>query len=300
MNKGANVGSLQTLQDLAAALKSFSRRRRELLNDLESPLARRMERLEERRDAWEREMNRRRDEYEGADEEDDSYHLQMRFEEAEENLQQVERWLERVRGVAISYMRCARRLSAGDDERAIAFLQDRIAELEKYLAIQVDSSQPGSTFPFEGLGILPNAIGALEQTVAYGLDCITEFILPLGFTWVPLSSVSADEMANLPADDDYPKISKIEMLRGFEVLQRDVLPAIKQSGADSDYFFKLDKVSGKDVGNGVQRIYDAFFGDEPITLDRKLNSTEYGVTSGRHRIKVAREQGWPAVPAKLI
>lgn len=300
MNKGADVSSIQTLQDLAAALKNFSRRRRELLDDVERSVSRRIERLEERRDGWERELGRRRDDYESADEEDDSYHLQMRVEEAEENLQQAERWLERVREAAISYTRSARTLAAGDDERAFAFLQDRIAELEKYLAIKLDSGSTGSAFSFKGPGILPNAIGALEQTVASGLEGITQSILPPGFDWVPLSSIGAEEMANLPSDDNYPKYSKAEMQRGFEVLRRDVLPAIQRGGADSDYFGKLDQEAGREFEHGTKRIYEAFFGDEPITLDRKLDGTEYGITSGGHRIKVAREQGWPAVPAKLI
>lgn len=300
MNKGANVGSLQTLQDLTAALKNFSRRRRELLDDLEAPLSRGVERLENRRDAWERELERRRDSYESAGEEDDRHYLQMQVEEAEENLQQVERWLDRVREAGISYTRCARTLSAGDDERAIAFLQDRIAELEKYLAIKVNSGATGSSLSFEGPGILPNALGALEQMVSSGFEGITESVLPAGFTWVPLSSIGAEEMANLPSDDDYPTVSKAEMQRGFETLRRDVLPAIQPGLASRDYFLKLDQEAGREYEHGTQRVYEAFFGDEPITLDRKLNGVEYGITSGGHRIKVAREQGWPAVPAKLI
>lgn len=300
MNEGANVGSLQTLQDLVTALKDFSRRRRELFDDLEAPLSRRIERLEDRREAWERELNHRRDDYESADEEDDQHYLQMQVEEAEENLQQAERWLDRVREAAIFYTRCARSLSAGDDERAIAFLQDRIAELEKYLAIKVDSGVTGSSFSFEGPGILPNALGALEQTISSGFESITESILPPGFTWVPLSSIGAEEMANLPSDDDYPKVPKAEMQRGFEVLRRDVLPAIQMGVADRDYFTRLDQEAGREYECGALRVYEAFFGDEPITLDRKLNGVEYGITSGGHRIKVAREQGWPAVPAKLI
>lgn len=224
----------------------------------------------------------------------------MRVEEAEENLQQAERWLERVREATVSYTRSARTLAAGDDERAVAFLQDRIAELEKYLAIKIDSGATGSSFSFEGPGILPNAIGALEQTVASGLEGITESILPSGFDWVPLSSINAVEMASLPADEEYRKTPKAEIQRGFEALRSDILPAIKQSGADSDFFFKLDQVSGKNAEHGVQRVYDAFFGSDPIALNRTLKEGEYEITSGRHRIKVAREQGWPAIPAKLI
>lgn len=43
MNKGADVGSLQTLQDLATALKNFSRRRRDMLDDVERSVSRRIE-----------------------------------------------------------------------------------------------------------------------------------------------------------------------------------------------------------------------------------------------------------------
>jgi hypothetical protein len=107
-------------------------------------------------------------------------------------------------------------------------------------------------------------------------------------------------MNNLPSDDDYKKVPKAEMERGFAILQRDILPAIKQCGADSDYFYELDRQSGQSPNRGLQSVYDAFFGGEPITLDSGLDGAGYNVTSGRHRIKVARELGWPAVPAKLI
>lgn len=295
MSKGANVSSVETLRDLVAGLQDFSRRRSECLDELERPLARRVERLEDRREAWERELRQRQRAYDDADEDDDLRYLEMQVEEAEEQLRQVERWAQRVRESQAYFTRCANTVVSGPDQRAIAFLQSRIAELEEYLGM---TSYSLTALP--GIEILTNIVNAAEQTIAASFDGLTESPLPKGIAWVSLTEISAAEMDNLPSDDDYEKVPKAEMERGFAILQRDILPAIKQRGADSDYFYELDRQSGQPPNRGLKSVYDAFFGLEPITLDRSLDGAEYSVTNGRHRIKVARELGWPAVPAKVL
>lgn len=298
MGKIAEVLSVQALQDLVPALERFSYHKREALAELERLIARRIERLEERRDDWQREVHRRQRRYDEADEEDDLGELAFRVSEAEENLWQVEHQLAQVSDVAANYYRCAATINASPDTASRAFLKARIADLEKYLAVQLDTASIGG--PLAGTEVLTNVIGGFEQTVAASLTNITNSPLPEGIVWVPLAALSASEMAELPRDDDYKKVSKVEMQRGFEVLQRDILPAIKQSGAGSDYFLGLDQAAGRDYEHGLQRVYDAFFGSEPITLDRALDGESYQITIGRHRIKVAWEKGWPAIPAKLI
>jgi hypothetical protein len=300
MSKGADLSSVETLRDLVAAFQDFSRRRSESLDELERPLARRVERLEDRREAWERELRQRQRDYDDADdEEDDLGYLAMQVEEAEEQLRQVERWAQRVSESQAYFTRCANTIASGPDQRAIAFLQRLIAELEEYLATKIGKTA-GSLTPLPGAEILMNVLNAVEQTVTAGFFGITEPLLPDGFDWIPLTAISAAEMENLPDDDDYKKVAKSEMQRGFATLHRDILPLIKQSGVDSDYFFQLDTQAGLDYERGLQRVYDAFFGGEPITLDSSLGDETFNITSGRHRIKVARELGWPAVPARLI
>lgn len=299
MNQGAEVISVPALQDLVAALESFAWRRRELLAELEHSIARQLEWLEDRYEAWQRELEQRQRRYDEADEDDDPGYLAWQVAEAEEGLQRIAQHLARVREAAAYYRRCAARIAAGPDDQARHFLQSRIAELEKYLAIRLDAA-PSAVPPLPGTEVLTNVISAAEQTVAAGLAGIMDAPLPEGFTWVPLTAISATALAELPADDDYKKVAKAEMQRGFAVLQRDVLPAIKRDVANRDYFFQLDQQTGQAYEHGVQRIYEAFFGDEPITLDRNRDSATFNVTLGRHRLKVARELGWPAVPAKLI
>lgn len=298
MGRIAEVLSVQALQDLVPALERFSYHKREALAELERLIARRIGRLEERRDDWQQEVHRRQRRYDEADEEDDLGELAFRVSEAEENLWQVERYLAQVSDVAANYYPCAMTINAGPDDASRTFLKARIADLEKYLAVRLDTASIGEPLP--GTEVLTNIIAGFEQTVAASLASITDSPLPEGIVWVPLTAISASEMAELPGDDDYKKISKVEVQRSFEVLQRDILPAIKQSGAGSDHFLSLDQAAGRDHEHGLQRVYDLFFGSEPITLDRALDGKSYQVMFGRHRIKVAREKGWPAVPAKLI
>ena len=51
--------------------------------------------------------------------------------------------------------------------------------------------------------------------------------------------------------------------------------------------------------SGLLRVYEAFFGDDVIHLGRGRRDKLFGVDSGRHRIKVAMDAGWTAVPVKM-
>lgn len=68
----------------------------------------------------------------------------------------------------------------------------------------------------------------------------------------------------------------------------------------SDHFARIDRGKGSSYAEGKQRVYDAFFGDDCITLDRGPSDGKYGVTNGRHRLRIARALGWEAVPVKIL
>lgn len=97
--------------------------------------------------------------------------------------------------------------------------------------------------------------------------------------------------------DDFKKVSHEEMTRGMEVLESEVRPAVEQ-GFDADHFREVDQARGVDYAHGTQRVYEAFYGDEPIRLNRI--GDRYEVVNGYHRLYVAREMGLDTVPARVI
>lgn len=96
---------------------------------------------------------------------------------------------------------------------------------------------------------------------------------------------------------DFRKVSKNEMIGGLIKLVNEIEPAIKE-GADSDDFSQLDAKLGLDYQNGYRRIYDAFYGNEPIRLEK--DGDTYSVINGYHRIEAAKELGIDTLPASVL
>lgn len=103
--------------------------------------------------------------------------------------------------------------------------------------------------------------------------------------------------SHVQSEEDFTKVSKAEMLEGFAKLQSVVRPAVEK-GANADYFSQMDEEQGLDYKNGYRKIYDAFYGDDAIRLD-KVGDT-YTVTNGYHRLAVAQELGLETIPARVI
>ncbi len=144
----------------------------------------------------------------------------------------------------------------------------------------------------------PPSQAASATSEAARLDSIVQFSLPPGFRWVSLEHISRHD--DLAGDEGFDKVSENEMRRGFGTLRRQVLPYLaNHPNANGLTFLELDGWTAEGVRSREQKAYDAFFGDEPIVLDGPYPDGTFRDTNGRHRIKVARELGWPAVPVKV-
>jgi hypothetical protein len=117
-----------------------------------------------------------------------------------------------------------------------------------------------------------------------------------GIQDVPVEEVDLSD-SPVQDTDDFRKVSHAEMVEGFRKLQEEVRPAVAQ-GAEGDYFSRLDQERGLDYEHGYRRVYDAFYGDDAIRLD-KVDDT-YTVVNGYHRLAVAQELGLRTVPARVI
>lgn len=100
----------------------------------------------------------------------------------------------------------------------------------------------------------------------------------------------------IAGEESFRKVSYATMLDGLLTLDREVRPAVL-AGADGDTFSALDAELGLDPEFSYRRIYDAFYGDSAIHLDRRGDRFE--VLNGYHRLYIAGQLGWTTIPARI-
>ena len=117
-----------------------------------------------------------------------------------------------------------------------------------------------------------------------------------GIIEVPIKNVDLSDTA-VADSTDFHKVSRDQMIDGFEKLENEIRPAVKE-GASADDFSDLDKKLGLDYEHGYRRVYDAFYGNEPVRLEK--DGDKYSVVNGYHRLNVAKELGIESIPASVI
>jgi hypothetical protein len=78
------------------------------------------------------------------------------------------------------------------------------------------------------------------------------------------------------------------------------LPKIQdlvKNGKTGDDFSTEDQAAGLDYAHGKRRVYDLYYGSDPIRLDK--DGDHYDIISGRHRIYAAKELGLSTIPARV-
>lgn len=296
---GTMIVSPEALANLKESLERYRSRASVAIREVSQELSGRLKRLEEARDDAKREVYRYERELSSCDD-DDGTSAQAALDVAEERLRRVDYWVEQV-AAALPPMKRANQAAVAilgnRVPRAVSFLTEKIARFAEYANVMI--SDGGATGGRLGTASLSAAV----ETGVAGVPLMTQgaplALLPKGFQWVNLDSISHTD--DLRAEEAFHKVSKQEVLSGFSLLKDEVLPSLREDTArDSDYFGNLDRGNNRRYEYGTQRIFDAFFGRDCITLDKGRNDGKYGVTNGRHRILVARELGWTAIPARVL
>ena len=112
---------------------------------------------------------------------------------------------------------------------------------------------------------------------------------------IPLHMI---DFSDSPVHDaaDYHKVSKAEMLAGFEKLTQ-VRRWISQ-GATEQQLYDESRAKGLSEVQSYHNIYRVFYGESAIALEKV--GDRYRVLNGYHRLAVAQELGWTTIPAKVI
>ncbi|WP_423225048.1 ParB/RepB/Spo0J family partition protein [Candidatus Amarolinea aalborgensis] len=106
------------------------------------------------------------------------------------------------------------------------------------------------------------------------------------------------DFSDSPVHDaaDYHKVSKAEMVAGFEKLTQ-VRRWIGE-GATEQQLYDESRAKGLSEVQSYHNIYRVFYGESAIALEKV--GDRYRVLNGYHRLAVAQELGWTTIPAKVI
>jgi hypothetical protein len=249
-----------------------------------------------------------------ADEDSDTSYVEEELEEARAQLEEATECEMRAKAARIRYRQQSVRIQAllqSGIPQGQSFLQSKINALHEILSVTLnDGSSPGasmgqaSAIPSASSPGTAAAPGMMVEPRPY--STIMQFYpLPEGFRWIQLDQIAPSELAHARAIAKSGKESFTNMRTGFAILQQEILPALtKMSSAKAyEYFCEQDANSPRSDGLFRQNVFSAFFGQraqEFIRLEKKRSDGFYSVTNGYHRIRVAMELGWKAVPANAV
>ncbi len=138
--------------------------------------------------------------------------------------------------------------------------------------------------------ISPTGIKSLQGQEVESRDWIDH-----GIVDVPVADLPMPEDVNSP--DDFNHHISWEDARSAT----QALPQIQQevnAGKTADDFSKEDEQNNLDWQHGRRRIYDLYYGSDPVALDKI--GDEYQINSGRHRVYAAKVCGLETIPARLM
>jgi hypothetical protein len=140
-----------------------------------------------------------------------------------------------------------------------------------------------------------NKAGRTEQPTSSAGDRPPEGWIDRGIQHVRLADLPHPDGINGP--DDFRKVNLETMQAGIRRLQ-EMQPIIESDdGQRSDYWAQVDQQHGLSYDQGYQRIYEAFYGDTAIKLERIGN--QYTIINGRHRVWLAKQIGIETLPARV-
>lgn len=297
----ADVRSLPSLVALEAQLSRFGARGMEAVERIGHRVEARVAAYDARVEEVQGELDQAIEALQEADEDDDVDWRLEAVADARAKLRTMHRRQREIAAASDAYRRAAARFSQTRSTslvRAVASLRLRIQALHDYLGVALPDDSPADG-EVRALGSDQPASGGPEVAAPAHL---TDVRLPVGFTWVRLEQVELEDcLPPITSPGQFTKVPYETMREGMIRLQNEILPRLHSSSAPpaSEDFRRMDQSNGDTFESGLQRIYEAFFGQDVIYLVRGRGQEKFEVINGRHRLRVARDLGWDAVPVQV-
>ena len=295
MAPSADLRSFDALPALSVALGRFAERGRAALDLCNDTASRALEELEDEVSAREHRLRslEREAAARDADDEDGAGSLDAEIEEAERELRSLRAAVDEFESGLAAYRRAADRAQewfAAGAPRAQAFLERKQGEADAYVALSPPGRSSSLRLGARAAAIPPAASGGAGAA-------LPSAGLPPGFHWILVAEVDSPRMD----DAAFRKVAPDEVERGYRELAGRILPALARAAPEEvwDELGRLDAAEGRGTADGIQKVYDAFFGDDAIYLDRRAGDARWNVTNGQHRLEIARRLGITHVPARI-
>jgi len=313
-NQALDLKNIQSVLDLKTAINKFSEGVQNGLNVANVEINRTFEWLQERMSYWQHEIERaqqelsraeadlRRCENSGYYDDDGYYHQpycgceEQAVERARAYLQQcnealyiVRGWHNRIEQGASDHMSAANQLNKIADWHSEKAQINLNQTADKYEAVQSSASQVG------GIGDLLVGVAGMVAT-GFGANESKD-------DWKDRNNqlINVNDLPNpeeIKNEDDFKKVSLEDMKAGIHRWQEMRSTIDSGTGNSSEYWSGIDQKRGLDYSGGYQRVYDAFYGQDAIRVEKKGNT--YDIINGRHRIWLAKQMGIDQIPVHLI
>ena len=314
-NQALDLKDIQTIFDLKTAINRFSDGIQIALKAANTEINRTFEWLQERMSYWQHEIecaqqelsraqaDLRRCENSGYYDDDGYYHqpycgceeqaverATSYLKQSNEALQTVRGWYNRIEQTASDHMSAANQLNKIADWQSEKAQINLNQTAEKYEAVQSTAGQVG------GIGDL---LVGIAGTIAASLGAHD----PNKQDWIDrnIQVINVNELPNpdeIKTEEDFKKVSLEDMKAGILRWQEMRSTIDSGTGNSSEYWSRIDQTRGFDYSGGYQKIYDSFYGQDAIRVEKIGN--DYSIINGRHRIWAAKQMGIDQLPIHLI
>lgn len=292
-----NIQDPRVLVELKDELERCTARARIVIGDSETAMALLKRRFDAVEDRCLQRLNAARRMAASADEDDDGA-AQAAVEEAEAQLRASRRAIDNAVSALARMQRAASTAGTAANQfgrRGVEYLATKIGELRAYTFLTPGRAVAAAAAAASGGGVSPASAAATLEPPTY--EQLKAFPLPLGWRWVKLDEI--DSTLQLGDRLDFKDGQRDWLISAYQRLLSDVLPMIDRNhGAARDRVVRDDYARGIYDTSGKSGCFDTFFQTgEPIHLQRGRHGL-WVIDGGRHRIEIARQLGWPAVPAR--
>lgn len=330
MAEGVQIRELQVLSDLRNSLGRFGSQSSGILQQVELRLRQVEQQMEAALTEAQRDLEdsvtsvhyavRALEDCESQEDDDYTPDCSNEYEELQEarhGVSEAERRLEKVRRSRQNLDRKFNeyRVMAGRLKRvcetgvaqAQSMLNAKIGEIEQYVGMR--SPEGAYTGSYTGESLSGRTQPSLSQDSESGSSPgpnttgSHSALSEANSGWVE-RGIHDVELRKLPDPDgiegekDFKKVPMNDMEAGLRRFSEIKETLRKGKGRDKDYWVEIDRRKGLSYQEGYQRVYEAFFGRDPIRVTK--DGEKYTIENGRHRVWLAKRMGIQNLPMSVV
>lgn len=304
MSDFVNIENLEIIKDFKDEFNNFIYKIKDMLNKIENEIKKTFIILEDRKNYWIKEYNYWKDIIDNKnDKEDEDLSYEYRkLNEAEENINKINYWIDRVNESYRNYYnnkKIIEDIIAIKAPKTFNFLNIKYEELSTYFnSINFTSNKFDNSI--KSSKNIAESTNKKEKQISLSDIPIWAYKLPQNFRWVNISEI---DISKLPEFNDinYHHASYTTIKNAYIRFINELLPLIQSlisSNSIKDYIRKVDYENKiYNYPESLESIYDMFFGNDHIYLSKGKNDKLYTITNGMHRIKVALDLSISYIPA---